>query len=59
MQWGSNQRGSTVFKTAGLTLKLFIFVHLFRANLLQKATFKTKKNQTIVMLYNNEQVEYK
>jgi hypothetical protein len=43
IQWGSSQRSSTVFKNAGFTLKLFIFVHLFRANLLQKATFKTKK----------------
>ena len=48
IQWGSNQRGSTVFKTAGLTLKLFIFVHLFRANLLQKATIKTKKTKQLL-----------
>jgi hypothetical protein len=59
IQWGSSQRSSTVIKNAGFTLKLFIFVHLFRANLLQKAIFKTKKNQIIVMLYNNEHVEYK
>jgi hypothetical protein len=42
IQWGSNQRGSTVFKTAGFTLKLFTFVHLFRGTLSQKATFTPK-----------------
>jgi hypothetical protein len=57
IQWSSSQRNSTVFKTAGFTLKLFTFVHLFRGTLSQKATF-TPKNP-IVMLYNKEQVEYK
>jgi hypothetical protein len=46
-----------LYKTAGFTLKLFTFVHLFRGTLSQKATF-TPKNP-IVMLYNKEQVEYK
>jgi hypothetical protein len=48
VQWDSNQRSSTVFKTAGFTLKLFIFVHLFRANLLQKATLEATHTNFIV-----------
>ena len=48
IQWGYSQRSSTVFKTAGFTLKLFIFVHLFSANLLQKATFKTKNTKQLL-----------
>jgi len=59
IQWSSSQQSSTVFKTAGLTLKLFTFVHLFKGTLFQKATFKKKKEQTIVMLCNKEHVEYK
>jgi hypothetical protein len=50
IQWGSSPQSSTVFKTAGFTLKLFIFVHLFSANLLQKATFKTKKTNNCYII---------
>jgi hypothetical protein len=48
------QKSSTVFKTAGFTLKLFTFVHLFRGPLSQKATF-TPKNP-IVMQYSNYKI---
>ena len=48
IQWGSSPHSSTVFKTAGFTLKLFIFVYLFSANFLQKATFKTTKTKQLL-----------